>query len=81
MTPTTTTMTAWRIGAKLGRNRRTLHTPPTYPAAASSELSAHNNAVLALQLEQQPDYDAIKSSMLLQASLAARVQRINQTIR
>lgn len=78
MIPTTTThMTAWRLGVQLGRNRRTLHTPSSYPAAPGHQ----NNGVLALQLEQQPDYDAIKSSMLLQASLAARVQHINATIR
>lgn len=74
-----------RIGAQLGRNRRAaLHTP-AHPAAGHLENNGHQSdgggVVLALQLEQQPDYEAIKSSMLLQASLAARVQHINETIR
>lgn len=56
-----------------------LHTP-SYPASGH-ENGHRNSAVLGLQLEQQPDYEAIKSSMLLQASLAARVQHINATIR
>lgn len=79
-------MTAWRIGAQLGRNRRTaLHTTG-YPAAGHLENKGQQSddgggIVLALQLDQQPDYEAIKSSMLLQASLAARVQHINATIR
>ncbi|CAM9990388.1 unnamed protein product [Laminaria digitata] len=83
MMPTTSTsITAWRLGAQLGRNHRMLHTP-SYPASGheNGHQNGHrNSAVLGLQLEQQPDYEAIKSSMLLQASLAARVQHINATI-
>lgn len=81
---TTTSITAWRLGAQLGRNRRTLHTPSSYPAAQIGHYHQNGHekkAVLELQLEQQPDFEAIKSSMLLQASLAARVQHINATIR